>query len=47
MAEDGGSTEECGRSVYETKENELRRRRRRLEINARLLELVSMGRSYP
>ena len=36
------STEECGRLVYVTKVNELRRRRRRLEANARLLKLVSM-----
>jgi len=42
MAEDGVSAEECGRFVYVTKVNELRRRRKKLEINARLLELVSI-----
>jgi len=42
MAEDGVSTEDCGRFVYVTKVNELKRRRKKLEINARLLELVSI-----
>jgi len=42
MAEDGVSAEECGRFVYVTKVNELRKRRKKLEINARLLELVSI-----
>ena len=46
MAEDGVSTEEYGRFVYVTKVNELKRRRKKLETNARLLKLISIDTSY-